>query len=103
MAIWAMPGRFGLTYIGEDGAEHTPVMLHRAILGSLDRGQCADGRPGKVGIAGGIEEIDAGVAVMQVGDGRVQRVMIFAFERIEIADGSPTVHAAGCVERAALV
>ena len=33
----AMPGRFGLTYIGEDGAEHTPVMVHRAILGSLER------------------------------------------------------------------
>jgi threonyl-tRNA synthetase len=33
----AMPERFGLKYIGEDGAEHRPVMLHRAILGSLER------------------------------------------------------------------
>jgi threonyl-tRNA synthetase len=32
-----MPGRFGLTYVGEDGAEHRPMMLHRAILGSLER------------------------------------------------------------------
>lgn len=33
----AMPRRFGLTYIGEDGREHEPMMLHRAILGSLER------------------------------------------------------------------
>jgi threonyl-tRNA synthetase len=32
-----MPTRFGLTYIGDDGAEHQPMMLHRAILGSLER------------------------------------------------------------------
>jgi threonyl-tRNA synthetase len=33
----AMPGNFGLKYIGADGEEHRPVMLHRAILGSLER------------------------------------------------------------------
>ena len=33
----AMPQRFGLRYVGRDGAEHTPAMLHRAILGSLER------------------------------------------------------------------
>ena len=33
----AMPGRFGLRYIGADGQEHEPAMLHRAILGSLER------------------------------------------------------------------
>jgi threonyl-tRNA synthetase len=32
-----MPGRLGATYIGEDGEKHTPVMLHRAIFGSLER------------------------------------------------------------------
>jgi threonyl-tRNA synthetase len=32
-----MPSRLGATYIGEDGQKHTPVMLHRAILGSLER------------------------------------------------------------------
>ncbi|MEO1201798.1 MAG: threonine--tRNA ligase, partial [Pseudomonadota bacterium] len=32
-----MPKRLGATYIGEDGEKHTPVMLHRAILGSLER------------------------------------------------------------------
>jgi threonyl-tRNA synthetase len=32
-----MPGRLGATYIGEDGNRHTPVMLHRAIFGSLER------------------------------------------------------------------
>ena len=32
-----LPSRFGLRYIGEDGKEHQPVMLHRAILGSLER------------------------------------------------------------------
>lgn len=33
----AMPGRFELRYVGRDGAEHRPAMLHRAILGSLER------------------------------------------------------------------
>ncbi len=32
-----LPERFDLAYIGEDGKEHRPVMLHRAILGSLER------------------------------------------------------------------
>lgn len=32
-----MPGRFDVTYIGEDGAEHTPVMLHRVVFGSVER------------------------------------------------------------------
>jgi len=32
-----MPGRLGATYVGEDGSKHTPVMLHRAIFGSLER------------------------------------------------------------------
>jgi threonyl-tRNA synthetase len=32
-----MPGRLGATYVGEDGAKHVPVMLHRAIFGSLER------------------------------------------------------------------
>ena len=31
------PERFGLTYVGPDGEEHRPAMLHRAILGSLER------------------------------------------------------------------
>ncbi len=33
----AMPTRFGLQYTGADGEDHTPHMLHRAILGSLER------------------------------------------------------------------
>ncbi|MBQ3403347.1 MAG: threonine--tRNA ligase [Synergistaceae bacterium] len=32
-----MPGRFGVTYIGEDGAEHTPVLIHRVVFGSVER------------------------------------------------------------------
>lgn len=32
-----LPGRLGATYIGEDGHKHTPVLLHRAIFGSLER------------------------------------------------------------------
>jgi threonyl-tRNA synthetase len=32
-----MPKRFGLTYQGADNAEHTPAMIHRALLGSLER------------------------------------------------------------------
>ncbi len=32
-----VPERLGATYIGEDGNKHTPVMLHRATLGSFER------------------------------------------------------------------
>ena len=32
-----LPGRFGLVYDGADGGKHTPVIIHRAILGSLER------------------------------------------------------------------
>ncbi|MEP6617085.1 MAG: threonine--tRNA ligase, partial [Ginsengibacter sp.] len=32
-----MPARFGLTYIGEDNSKHTPVMIHRAPFGSMER------------------------------------------------------------------
>ena len=32
-----MPGRLGATYVGEDGNKHVPVMLHRAMFGSLER------------------------------------------------------------------
>ncbi|MGD2114324.1 MAG: threonine--tRNA ligase [Acidobacteriota bacterium] len=34
---YQMPERFGLTYVGDDGSEHQPVMIHRAMLGSLER------------------------------------------------------------------
>ncbi|WP_289007760.1 threonine--tRNA ligase, partial [uncultured Idiomarina sp.] len=34
---FALPGRLGATYVGEDNERHTPVMIHRAILGSLER------------------------------------------------------------------
>jgi threonyl-tRNA synthetase len=34
---FALPERFGLTYVGSDGKEHRPIMLHRVILGSLER------------------------------------------------------------------
>jgi threonyl-tRNA synthetase len=32
-----MPGRLGASYVGEDSARHVPVMLHRAMFGSLER------------------------------------------------------------------
>lgn len=32
-----LPQRLGASYVGEDGARHTPVMLHRAMLGSIER------------------------------------------------------------------
>ncbi len=32
-----LPERFGLTYIGSDGQRHRPVMVHRALMGSLER------------------------------------------------------------------
>ena len=32
-----LPGRLGAFYIGEDGAKHTPVMIHRAMFGSIER------------------------------------------------------------------
>ncbi len=34
---FSMPGRLGADYVGEDSARHTPVMLHRAIVGSMER------------------------------------------------------------------
>jgi threonyl-tRNA synthetase len=34
---FAMPERFGLTYVGADGQRHTPVMIHRACYGSVER------------------------------------------------------------------
>jgi threonyl-tRNA synthetase len=32
-----MPQRFGLSYVGADNSEHTPYVIHRALLGSLER------------------------------------------------------------------
>ncbi len=32
-----LPARFGLQYVGEDGAKHEPLMVHRALLGSVER------------------------------------------------------------------
>lgn len=34
---FALPSRLGATYVGEDNERHVPVMIHRAILGSLER------------------------------------------------------------------
>jgi threonyl-tRNA synthetase len=34
---WNLPARFDLEYIGEDGAPHQPVMVHRALFGSVER------------------------------------------------------------------
>ncbi|MEA2388671.1 MAG: threonyl-tRNA synthetase [Thermoleophilaceae bacterium] len=34
---YSMPERFGLEYTGADNAEHRPVMIHRALLGSFER------------------------------------------------------------------
>ena len=34
---YQLPMRFGITYTGEDGKEHTPVIIHRAVLGSIER------------------------------------------------------------------
>ncbi len=34
---FVLPERFNVTYIGEDGKEHRPVMIHRALLGSFER------------------------------------------------------------------
>ncbi|HEV3220005.1 MAG TPA: threonine--tRNA ligase [Candidatus Acidoferrales bacterium] len=32
-----LPARFGLEYVGEDGSRHQPLMVHRALLGSVER------------------------------------------------------------------
>jgi len=34
---FAMPERFELTYVGKDGEKHRPVMVHRVILGAMER------------------------------------------------------------------
>ncbi len=36
-ADFVLPQRLGASYVGEDGKRHTPVMLHRAVLGTLER------------------------------------------------------------------
>ena len=36
-ADFVLPQRLSASYVGEDGKRHTPVMLHRAVLGSLER------------------------------------------------------------------
>jgi len=36
-ADFSMPERFDLTYVGEDGERHRPVMVHRVIFGSIER------------------------------------------------------------------
>ena len=32
-----LPEKFDLTYVGQDGQKHRPIMIHRALLGSLER------------------------------------------------------------------
>ncbi len=32
-----LPSKFNMTYIGQDGKDHTPIMIHRTIFGSLER------------------------------------------------------------------
>jgi len=32
-----LPERFSISYVGEDGQEHQPIMIHRALMGSLER------------------------------------------------------------------
>ena len=32
-----LPERFGLSYVGEEGAEHQPYMIHRALMGAMER------------------------------------------------------------------
>ncbi len=32
-----LPERFGLSFVGEDGAEHQPYMIHRALMGAMER------------------------------------------------------------------
>jgi threonyl-tRNA synthetase len=34
---YQMPMQFGLTYMGPDNREHSPIVIHRALLGSLER------------------------------------------------------------------
>jgi threonyl-tRNA synthetase len=34
---WNLPERFGIEYTGEDGQKHRPIMVHRALFGSIER------------------------------------------------------------------
>ena len=34
---YQLPGRFNLTYVGADGEDHAPVMIHRVVFGSIER------------------------------------------------------------------
>ncbi|CAG9274992.1 hypothetical protein PUN4_940040 [Paraburkholderia unamae] len=92
------------------GVRHHPRRGHLDARARIDddgrrfhRGQRADRHAGEVGVAGGVEQVDAGVEVVEVGDGGIEGVVVFAFEGIEIAEGGAAVHAAWRVNRAALV
>jgi threonyl-tRNA synthetase len=90
-----MPQRFGLTYMGPDNREHTPYVVHRALLGSLER------------FVGILTEHYAGafpfwiapvqVRVLPVGDAHVEPASAVAARlreagyRVEVAEPTDTI------------
>ena len=69
---FSMPGRLGADFVGEDGAKHVPVMVHRAILGSLERfiGILIENYAGKLPVW--LSPVQ--VAVMNITDAQADRV-----------------------------
>lgn len=69
---FSMPGRLGAGFVGEDGAKHVPVMVHRAILGSLERfiGILIENYAGKLPVW--LSPVQ--VAVMNITDAQADRV-----------------------------
>jgi threonyl-tRNA synthetase len=92
---YQMPMRFGLTYVGADNTEHHPVVIHRALLGSLER------------FVGILTEHHGGafpywlspvqVRVLPVGDGHREAAQALAAKlreagvRVELDDSDETV------------
>ena len=74
---------------------HGGVDHHRCRLHRLQRRQAL---AQKVGRAGRVDEVHAGAGVLQVHDGRVQRMLHPAFERVVIADRGATLQRAGCLQ-----
>jgi hypothetical protein len=62
--------------------------------GRIDTGQRGNRLPGKIRVARRIDQMDVGVFVAEIDDGRIQRVAGFLLLRIEIADGAALLDAA---------
>ncbi len=64
--------------------------------GGLHGVQGAHGLSHEVGVAGGVEQVDAHVLMIEVGDGKLDGMLVGLFQGIVIAHGGATLHGTGC-------